>query len=97
MREGVGSLASQVERLEQPEGGSHVLLADLRTQLLLLLDDRTHLLGWSRLTTKGLLGRRRRNILLQRRVVTPTITRVTPTSVGRRSRRSRLVLGHVEK
>ena len=75
------------------------MLADLRTQLELLLDDRTHLLGWSRLTTKGLLGRRRRNILLQRRVVTPTITRVTPTitSVERRSVLGRLVLWHVEK
>ena len=75
------------------------MLADLRTQLELLLDDRTHLLGWSRLTTKGLLGRRMRNTMLQRRVVTPTITRVTPTiiSVERRSIRGKLALWHVEK
>ena len=68
------------------------------TQLLLLLDDRTHLLGWRLSTkcTKGLL-RRRRNILLRRRVDTTAITRVTPTSVLRRSRSSKLFFGHVEK
>ena len=91
----VGSLASEVERLGQPVGRSHVLLADLRTQLL--LDDRTPLLGWRLSTkcTKGLL-RRRRNILLRRRVDTTAITRVTPTSILRRSSSSRLFVGHVD-
>ena len=87
-RERVRSLGRELQGLEHSEGCSHILLADLRTQLL-LDDRRTHYIGrrLSHLLWRNLL---RRNLLLGRRdSTTPTTT--TNHILGRR-----IIISHVE-